>query len=318
MVLLLTLIAICLAGSALVPVLARWSMATMRPARAVVMTVAAAVAAALGLGASMSAVAIASVVAWGPVAREGGVSVGELRALVPVPNWLGLAAAGLVGLLLGRAVVRAAVIVTAFCGSARVCRDLPGSDPVVFTRGGDIVTLAGLPGRIVVGTELFDRLDSHDQQVVLAHERSHLRRHHHWYLHVVDIAAAANPLLNPVRGMVRLGAERWADEDAAGDGGVADRTRAARALARVALLRKKIRDGIAPAGVVVDPSGMLAAAGLQVAARVRALLEPARPARTWRMLLTATLAVAVLGAGLLALAHINGAIETAQVPSPPS
>lgn len=318
MLVLLTLVTICLAGSALVPPLARWSMTTMRPARAVPVTAAATLAAALGLGASVSAVAMASVAAWGPVAREGGVSAGELHALVPVPTWLGVAAAASVGLLLGRAVVRTAVIATAFVGSARLCRDLPGRDAVVYTRGGDIVTLAGLPGRILVGTALFDRLERHEQQVVLAHERSHLRRHHHWYLHVVDVAAAANPLLRPVRAVVRLGVERWADEDAAGDAGMADRKLAAQALARTALLRKRIHEGAAPAGSAVDLPGMLAAAGLQVAARVRALLEPARPARTWRMLLTAALAAAVLGAGLFALARIDGAIETAQVLSLPS
>lgn len=314
---LLALVAVCLCGSVLVPLLARWSVTTMRPSSAVPVTAAASLAAALGSGAALSALAVFSLAGWGPVAREGGVSVGVLRALVPVPGLVGLVAVGVVALLAGNALIRGLSIAVAFGRSARLCRSLPGRSPVVFTDGEDIVTLAGFPGRIVVGTALFHRLEPGDQRIVLAHERSHLRRRHHWYVHLVDIAAAANPVLAPVRGIVRLGIERWADEDAACAGGVCDRDGTARALARVALLRQKARrTGARQARPL--PAGTLAAAALQVSTRVGALLRPARPARTWGMAVLAVPAATALAAGLVALARIDGAIELAQVFAPPS
>ena len=317
MILLLVLVGICVTGSALVPVLARWAQATMQPSRAVIVTTGASLSAALGLGISLCAVAIASLAGWGPIAREGDISTALLRSLVAVPAWLGVSATVLVAGLLAHATVRALVATAAFCRSARLCRALPGRDRVVFVDGDDIVTLAGLHGRIVVGTTLFDRLDPLDQRVVLTHEHSHLRRRHHLYVQAVDLAAAANPLLGAVPDIVRLGVERWADEDAAGSHGVADRDLAARALARVALQRNKIRAAdSAPRGFGASPANVLAVAALRVSTRVNALLEPARPSRTGRMLAVAAVSAVVLGAGVFGLAHVNDLIEAAQY-SPP-
>lgn len=313
MVLSLCLAVVCLTGSGLLPTLARWALATIRPSLAVPVLVASSLTAAFGLGFSLSTLAISTLAGWGPIARSGGVSLTILRAIDPLPGWLGTAAAVTVAVFLGRAVMQAAIVAVHFVQSARVCRRLPGSGPVVFTDGDDIVTLAGFPGRIVVGSALFDQLDAQDRRVVLAHELSHLRRRHHWYVQAADIAAAANPLLIPIRGLVRLGIERWADEDSVGPNGAADRRLAARALARVALQRKRIHSARPAVTRGTLLPGALAAAALVVTTRVRALLEPPKPSHTARTLAIAAVSVAVLAAGLCSLVYVNDVIEIAQL-----
>lgn len=81
------------------------------------------------------------------------------------------------------------------------------SEPVAFA-------VPGRPGRVVVSKGMLETLDSAGRRVVCAHEHSHLRRHHHRFLHVADAAAAAVPLLEPLNRQVRFATERWADEDA--------------------------------------------------------------------------------------------------------
>ncbi len=185
-----------------------------------------------------------------------------------------------------------------------LCRSLPGSDTVVLLPGDDVYTLAGLRGRIVLGTGFFGRLELAEQRVVTAHEWSHLRRRHHLHIHLTDIAVAANPLLAGAGELVRTGIERWADEDAATATG--DRRAAARALARVALLRNRLQTAPATAGV------RLAAASGQVTARVQALLLPALPARSPRLLLALVLAAGCLGVGVVALLWVHALLEFAQ------
>ncbi len=81
----------------------------------------------------------------------------------------------------------------------------------------------------------YGRCPPPERRVLLAHEAAHLRHHHHVYLQLVELSAAANPLLRPLASSVRIGVERWADEDAAA--AVGDRTLTARALARASLAR---------------------------------------------------------------------------------
>ena len=88
-------------------------------------------------------------------------------------------------------------------------------------------------GNIVVTSGMLAALDDQERSVLLAHERAHLRRGHHWARVVVDAAAALNPLLRPVRDTVAFLLERDADEVAAEQ--VGSRTLAARSLARAAL-----------------------------------------------------------------------------------
>jgi hypothetical protein len=310
MTVLVVLSSIALVSCVLARPVADWALATLTPPRAVITTCAAALAAALSAGAALTSVAVAYLATWQPIAAEGHISSAKLRALAPVPAWVGLAAGGAVAALIVCAAWRTARIARALYRSDRMARALPGTDPVVFVQDTDVYTVAGLPGRIVVGTHLFERLDVADRQVVLAHEHSHLRHRHHLYVHAVDIAAAANPLLGPLRERVRLAVEQWADEDAAR--AVFDREMVARALARTALIRSRLQRLVAPQ----IPAGALAAATLQVTTRVQALMSPAKPLRTLRTALITALAAAVLVAGVANLAHLNELIESAQLHLP--
>src|SRR5690606_37501292 len=92
--------------------------------------------------------------------------------------------------------------------------------------------LPGRPGQIVAPQGMLRKLDPRDRRVLLAHERAHLRCHHHRYLRLVDMATTALPVLAPIAGRVRHAAERWADEEAARE--VGSREAVATAIVRAA------------------------------------------------------------------------------------
>ncbi|WP_052443236.1 M48 family metalloprotease, partial [Streptacidiphilus neutrinimicus] len=94
----------------------------------------------------------------------------------------------------------------------------------------------GRPGRIVVSSGMLAALDEGEREVLIAHERTHLRAHHYAFVAVAHLAAAANPLLRPVGTSVAYTVERWADETAASVCG--DRNRTARAVGKAALAAK--------------------------------------------------------------------------------
>jgi Peptidase family M48 len=143
----------------------------------------------------------------------------------------------------------------------------------------------GISGRIVVSTAMLRALPADERRVVLAHEAAHLAGHHHLYVQLAEIAAAANPLLRPSARGVRLAVERDADEAAAAE--VGDRRLAARALARARLAKAETSTGRHAADVA------LAATDGFVTYRARALLSPApRPRR-------------LLAAGLVLLAAVT-------------
>jgi len=119
----------------------------------------------------------------------------------------------------------------------------------------------GHPGHVVVTTGMLRSLDAAERRVLLAHEHAHLERGHHRYLRIVHAAAAAVPLLRPLRGQIRFATERWADEDAAVF--VGDRSLVARAIAAAALAR-----------TATAPASAFAMADVAVIERVQALLEP--------------------------------------------
>lgn len=127
---------------------------------------------------------------------------------------------------------------------------LPSDEPEAYA-------VPGRPGHIVVSAGMLRRLDDDERRVLLAHERAHLRFHHHRYIAVADLAAGVVPMLRPLRQRVRFATERWADENAASE--VGDRSLVARAICRAALAGR------------VD--GALALAELGVPARVEAMLE---------------------------------------------
>lgn len=121
----------------------------------------------------------------------------------------------------------------------------------------------GRPGRVVVSTGMLASLDRDELAVLFAHEHSHLRHHHHRFLHIAEIAAAAVPLLRPLSRQVRFATERWADEDAAGE--VGDRRIVARAIARAAL---------AVNGASAPSPTLAAFTGYGTTARVEAMMQP--------------------------------------------
>lgn len=220
------------------------------------------------------------------LAERGHWSRAALAAHDPVPevaSWVAVCALlAAAATLRGRLRIRGRTL----RGIRQVCR-------ACRPAGHDLLVLAeakpwafAVPGRmptVVVSTGMLRALDGPERQVLLAHERSHLRHRHDRYQLIADLAAAAHPLLGRLRRDVGYSVERWADEDAAE--GVQDRALAARALARAALASQRR----------VTPG--LAFEQLAVRHRVAALEGPQPPLRVLPALLPGLLAAsAVLGA----------------------
>ena len=290
------------------------TVARMRPAQAVVLLAVAALAVSLASGIALTAIAVAVIATLASVASDGHWSSATIRAEIPIPGWVGaLAAAAVVALVL-RGAVRTTGIVLALVRADRLCREIrAGGGPVVIVDDGsaDAYTVAGIRGCVVISARLMAELSSDERRVLTAHELSHLTKRHHLYVHVADIAAAGNPLLRRVSGAVRLGVERWADEDAAA--GIGDRRITGRALARVALLRGALARAASFAGSPGSSVPVLGIGLLQVASRVQALLEPAPRPRTARLALMVAMSLVVLLIGVASLAHIHEAIEVAEL-----
>jgi len=139
------------------------------------------------------------------------------------------------------------------CGDGEGLEVLDVDTPLAYA-------VPGEPGRVVVSTGMLGALDAQERRALLAHEWSHLERRHHRYLRIAGWAGAAVPVLRPLEAHLRFATERWADEDAVI--AVGDRRVVARAIARAAL-----------AGPPVPMPGVLAMAGIGVAARVEALVS---------------------------------------------
>ncbi|CAL2068048.1 MULTISPECIES: M56 family metallopeptidase [Streptomyces] len=95
----------------------------------------------------------------------------------------------------------------------------------------------GQPGRILVTSAMLGALGPAERRALLAHERAHLAHRHDVLVTAATLAAAADPLLCPVRSTVVYLVERWADERAAA--AVGDRRTTAHALARAALTAQR-------------------------------------------------------------------------------
>jgi Zn-dependent protease with chaperone function len=214
------------------------------------------------------------------------------------PQLLGAVAGIVVIALLGRAVRGAVEALRHLWAAEATCRRLgPGADGLVVTDDSvpDAYAVQGLRGRIVVSRAMLSGLPADERRVLLAHEASHLRHHHHVYLQLTQLAAAANPALRQVTHAVHAAVERWADEDAAAD--VGDRALAARALARASLLRH----GSAAPALMSRPASALAAVTSGVVSRTQALLRPApRPRRALVVSTTALVLCAAVAAGVTA------------------
>lgn len=190
-----------------------------------------------------------------------------------------------------------AVLVAGAVRAARVLRDhrrlrLDAARPVHVADSARpfAVTLPGRGGQIVISTAMLDLLDEREQRIVVAHERAHARYRHDRYLLVAELAAAALPPLRALSRRVGYSVERWADEAAAAWCG--DRRLVASTLGKVALQS--------------HPRSVAGFAGLGVASRMAALMEPpvGRPGRSRILLLWAGLAVAA-GFSVYQLHHLE-------------
>lgn len=292
-------------------------MRRMRPAQAVVLIAVVSVVVSLSSGIALTAIAVAVIASLTTVASEEHWSGAILRAEVPIPGWLGALAALAVVVLLARGAGRAISIVLALLRADRVCRTIRADGgPVVIVDddSADAYTVAGLRGCVVISQRLLTELSADERRVLTAHELSHLNHRHHLYVHLVDVAAAGNPLLTPASAAVRLGVERWADEDAAS--GMGDRRFTGRALARVALLRSALGKVSGPvASNLARPTDIgvpvLGVGALQVASRVQALLEPPAKPRPARVATAFGLSLTVFLVGVASLDHIHDAIQFA-------
>jgi hypothetical protein len=245
------------------------------------------------------------------VADLGGWSVDTLEVTVPVPPVVGVPAAGLVGVLITRTLWRAGRILLLLKRSDQLCRRMRGGGgPIVLVDddAADAFTLAGLRGCVVISRGLLQALGPAERWMLTGHELSHLRRRHHLYVHAVDLAVAANPLLRNASGAVRLGVERWADEDAARCTG--DREAAAAALARTALIRSSLRRGTVPAAGPGVP--VLGAVASHITDRATALLAPA-PRGTALTATVITLLIATFAATLASTLQIHSGFEVAEM-----
>jgi hypothetical protein len=219
------------------------------------------------------------------IAEMGPWSPATLRADAPIPR--SAAGAGLV--LLGYATISAAILVSrrsrALIEVHRSCGRLgaPGTVVIVESDTPNAFTTPEITGRIIVTRGMLDALAPDERRALFAHEASHLRHRHAWWLLAADLAASINPALRATARALRQAVERWADEDAAD--AVGDRRTVAHAVAHAALAAHAYRGK--SAAVTAATSG-------DVPARVTALLHP-RACRTRPALLAAAIPVLLLG-----------------------
>ncbi len=276
----------------------------LAPKPAACLLAAGSLAAGLGWVAGLGLLAIATVGRVAPAGAAGHWSVAVLEARDPVP-----VGAGLVSLAV--LVLVACVVVTcagrlaaglvqfgrlhALAGRRR-CGDLV----VLDDAHPQALALPGWPGSIVVSSGMLRALGPAERQVLLAHERAHLRGWHWAFRLTTRLGAALLPTLGPLVARCDQALERWADEVAAGV--VGDRSVAASAVGRAAL-----------ATTAHHRSAMLAAfSGGGVAERVEALLGPCPSSRWATAALPAALGVVVLVTGIEAARDLEGLFEAAR------
>jgi Zn-dependent protease with chaperone function len=222
------------------------------------------------------------------VAAAGHWSIASLRHADPVRWPVAGAALAVLAFSLFRfawlAVKRGQAVTAAHRLNRRVADT--GTDLVVLPHlAADAYAVPGRPGRVFVTRGMLTLLSRAECDVMLAHERSHLRHHHHWHRTVVLMASALNPLLAPLPRTQAWVTERWADEDAARG---SDRAVVASALSRAAAADR--------AGV--RPGAALALSSNPVDSRVAAMLaEPPRRHLVMLAIAIAILVLSVLGTG---------------------
>ncbi|MFC9556951.1 M56 family metallopeptidase [Rhodococcus sp. NPDC056960] len=270
-------------------VAARWPASRLEPHLATWLLTATAVALAALSGIALALLTSTLIGQIPPLAHVGRWSAQILRQ----DNPASLTAALVAGTLLTAALAASARVLLlrarAILDAARMARDLSTAHDVVVVddHAPDAFAVPGMPGRIVVSSGMLAALDPRETQALFAHERAHLTGHHHLFVGLTDLAAAANPLLRPLAGAVRYTTERWADEDAAAV--VGDRRLVARTIGKAAIVT---RHHDRPAAALALTGRGPRRAG-PVPRRVSALLAP--PPNQRRML-------PALAIGLLAIA----------------
>ena len=308
---LLVVLTLVLAAAAAVPVAVLPLVSRIRPSTVVPLLAIGSLVSAASLGVVLGLLALAVLGRIPVVADLGGWSVDTLEVAVPVPPAVGVVAAGIASVLIARTLWRAGRILLLLGRSEQLCRRLRGGGgPIVIVDddAADAFTLAGLRGCVVISRGLLQALGPAERRLLTGHELSHLRRRHHLYVHAVDLAVAANPLLRKASGAVRLGVERWADEDAALCTG--DRGTAAGALARTALIRSSLRRGTVRATGPVVP--VLGAVTSHVTDRATALLAPA-PRGAAMTATVITLLVATIATTFACAVQIHAGFEHAEL-----
>jgi len=249
------------------------------------------VGAAAASSAALALLAFTAVGQLAPVAAEGHWSVPALRARDPVLTPVGFAS---VMILVAAA---AALLITAWrrlgalAEARRLCRSVRSESELVIVDEPTLHAFAipGGTGRVVVSSGMLRSLDGAERRALLAHERSHLRHRHHWFLSALWLAAAVNPLLYPVFRAAVFTIERWADEDAAET--VQDRRLVARALGKAALASRP------------PPAAVLSLAAHHVPRRMQAMLAGPPPGRRVIILAVSAVLLAVTCLSLLEAAH---------------
>lgn len=293
-------------GDRLSPKLATWAL-----------TVAAAV---LAIG---STAALAFLVLAGVAQLPISASIGHYS----IPSWEQETVASLVVTVVAASLLAAATV-SAGRGIARRTRALlavafetvriPTDERVIVEHddGAEAYAMPGPRGRIVVSTGMLAALDPFEQEVLLAHERAHLRHNHHLFVAVADSAAAANPLLRPLARAVGYQVERWADERAAAVTG--NRTVAAVAVGKAALAsaarRRRTPLPAFALGIGGRTRHALRSAG-PIPRRVAALLAPPMGAAAAPVVASAIVLLAVGVCGLEAATDLE-ALLAALTPGP--
>ncbi|MFC4036632.1 M48 family metalloprotease [Streptomyces polygonati] len=230
---------------------------------------------------------------WSPAA---------LRARLPVPPAVCAVAGATAATLLASAGVHLVRVVRQARRASAAAASLPSLGGDLALLQDDAAVAYAIPGRhrrIVVSTGMLGQLSAPQRRVLLAHEDSHLRHHHHRYVQLGRLAAAADPLLLPVSRAIDLAVERWADESAARE--VGDRGAVAHALAAAALA-----SDTRPA-----PSGSLGGARNDVGRRVDLLLRPPARQRLASALIVAAIVVCWTAA-FVAIGHLHGLMELSE------
>ena len=209
-----------------------------------------------------------------------------------------LATAAVIGLVAGCAGAAAFIVRRrrALAASFAHAESFGDRDRVVVTpdTSPDAYAVPGRPGRVVISAGMLRALDDADIEPLLAHEESHLDRHHHLYATITRLASAINPLLRPLAHATDFAIERWADEDAATSGPT--RRKVAAAVSKAAIAKNTASPARRPSlalGVSPSRAKVLRSAG-PIPQRVAALLAPAP--RTNPVALAGTLAAIALSA----------------------